>query len=172
MRFLSTSKTQEWIDTRFGSNHETRSTNQPGDDNSPEIQMVVTGLEPPRLISFLEDYVKALQSWNQCLVWVRDPGLGNADLNLYYQLRKSYGDHHLLEEAPGHLFVEHEIRDLRTLLLVCLVNAWDADIFPGDKYARGHISHDGWMSLRSRHEWVLQEVESIVKERQLPTRQC
>jgi hypothetical protein len=40
--------------------------------------------------------------------------------HLYYRLRQSYGDHRLIEEAPVHLFLEHETYDLISFLQIGL----------------------------------------------------
>jgi hypothetical protein len=166
VRFLTAEKTKE-VEMRFGSDGSVVPSGEPGAGEYHQIHGVLTGLEPPRLYYLIAEFVDALQSWDQCLVRIQDPGLGGADLNLYYRLRQSYGDHQLLEEAPGHLFLEHEARDLRTFILVCIMNTWDADILTDSGYARAHVSHDGWIGVGSKHESILQEFENGLKERGL-----
>jgi hypothetical protein len=48
------------------------------------------------------------------LVWMKEWDIWKSgeNLHLYYKLRQSYGDHRLLHEAPGHLFLKHEAEDL------------------------------------------------------------
>jgi hypothetical protein len=167
VRFLSLEKTKEWIERRFGSPPNTGPLVAPGEGDYHQVQAVVTGLEPPRLYYLIEEFVSALQSWDRCLVRIQDPGLGGADLNLYYRLRQSYGDYALLDEAPGHLFLDHETRDLRTFVAVCIMNAWDADLLPDSGYARAHLSHDGWVALGSPHDYIVDAFETRLKERAL-----
>jgi hypothetical protein len=169
VRFLSSKKTQDWIARRRAPGNALLTPGK-ADGESHELQFVVTGLEPPKLIALLNDFVAALQSWRQCLVVIHEIELGHDDPNLYYRLRSSYGDRRLLEEAPGHVFLQHERHDLRTFILVCIVNAWDADIMPDDNYAQGQVSHDGWLGLRSKHEHILQGLEKVVTELKLQTR--
>jgi hypothetical protein len=168
VRFLSPEKAKQWVQARLGTSENPATLDRPS--GYREIQFVITGLEPPRLISLVTQFLRVFETWLQCLMWIRDPGLGNSDLNLYYQLRSSYHDHELLEEAPGHLFLEHEVSAVRTFILVCILNAWDADILPDHDYVRGHVSHDGWLSLASKHDSILQQFEKIVVDLGLQTR--
>src|SRR5579871_2633032 len=49
------------------------------------------------------------------LLWITEWGIWPSSENhhLYYRLRQSYGDNRLLQEAPGHLFLEHETETWR-----------------------------------------------------------
>src|ERR1700676_3036622 len=48
------------------------------------------------------------------LLWITEWGIWPSSENwhLYYRLPQIYGDQRLLHEAPGHLFLEHELEDL------------------------------------------------------------
>src|SRR6266566_2493403 len=48
------------------------------------------------------------------LLWITEWGIWPSSENwhLYYRLRQTYSDQGLLDEAPGHLFLEHEVEDL------------------------------------------------------------
>ncbi|PYV75353.1 MAG: hypothetical protein DMG96_17480 [Acidobacteria bacterium] len=60
------------------------------------------------------------------LVWMTEWDIWQSgeNLHLYYKLRQSYGDHRLLHEAPGHLFLKHEAEDLASFLQVAMLNCW------------------------------------------------
>jgi hypothetical protein len=76
-----------------------------------------------------------LQPRSRCLLWVTKHGLFSSEnLHLYYRLRQGYGDHRLLDEAPGHLFLDFEEPDLVSLLEVCLLSGWDLWLVPELEY--------------------------------------
>ena len=61
------------------------------------------------------------------LLWITEWSIwpSSENLHLYYRLRHTYGDHRLLHEAPGHLFLEYESEDLATFLQVAMLNGWE-----------------------------------------------
>jgi hypothetical protein len=69
------------------------------------------------------------------------------NLQLYYRLRQSYGDHQLLEDAPGHLFLDYEAADLVSFLQVAVLCGWDAHVLPLGGYARAFVSHDEYVEF-------------------------
>lgn len=101
------------------------------------------------IMSFCQQLERALQPREQCLLWVTDWGIwrSSENLHLYYQLRQSYGDHRLLDEAPGHLFLDYESADLVTFLEVGLLSGWDMHLIPFVGYARAFVSHDEYVDF-------------------------
>ena len=95
-------------------------------------------------VAFCRALEQALQPRAQCLLWVTDWGVwrSSENLHLYYRLRQSYGDVRLLEEAPGHLFLDYEGADLVSFLQVGLLCGWDMHLIPAEGYARAFVSHD------------------------------
>jgi len=67
--------------------------------------------------------------------------------HLYYRLRQSYGDYRLLDDAPGHLFLNYEGQDLVSLLQVGIIGGWDIHLVPSRGYGRAFVSHDEWLEL-------------------------
>jgi hypothetical protein len=65
--------------------------------------------------------------------------------HLYYKLRHSYGDHRLLHEAPGHLFLAHEAEDLATFLQTAMLNGWGGYVLTGANYVNLFFSHDEYI---------------------------
>jgi hypothetical protein len=72
--------------------------------------------------------------------------------HLYYRLRQSYGDQRLINEAPGHLFLDFEASDLVTFLQVGILAGWDLHLVPSEGYARAFVSHDEWFALAFSNE--------------------
>jgi hypothetical protein len=68
---------------------------------------------------------KSLTFRQPALLWITEWRIwGPGNSHLYYKLRQSYGDQRLLEEAPGHLFLEHESEDLASFLQLSMLNGW------------------------------------------------
>ena len=101
------------------------------------------------LTGFCQHLERALQPREACLLWVTDWGIwrSSENLHLYYRLRQSYGDQRLLEEAPGHLFLDYEAADLVSFLQVGIVCGWDMHLIPLVGYARAFISHDEFVEF-------------------------
>jgi hypothetical protein len=47
-----------------------------------------------------------------------------------------------MDEAPGHLFLEHEEEDLASFLHIAMLFGWDAEIWPRVPYITAKLSHD------------------------------
>lgn len=117
----------------------------------------------PSYVAFCRAISNAIEPRFTCLLWIVQHGVWPSSENwhLYYRLRASYGDHRLLHDAPGHLFLDFEAADLVTFLQVTLASGWDAEILPQLAYggagnARVFISHDEFVLLAHRDESVLQ----------------
>lgn len=65
------------------------------------------------------------------------------NLHLYYTWRRSQGDHNLLEDAPGHVFLKHEMADLATLLQLAFLFGWGLSCAETDGERAFHVDHDG-----------------------------
>ena len=62
--------------------------------------------------------------------------------HLYYKLRQTYGDNRLLQEAPGHSFLEHEAEDLASFLQLSMLNGWGGYVLTEANYVNAFFSHD------------------------------
>ena len=94
---------------------------------------------------------RALDRWDECLLWARGWGVWGSgeDWPAYYSLRGAQAERRSLDKAPGHLFGTGE-RDLFvTFLTQVMENAWDADVLVAPRIKRIHVSHDEWLELRS-----------------------
>jgi hypothetical protein len=77
---------------------------------------------------------------------------------LYYRLRQSYGDHRLLPEAPGHLFLGFEVEDLTSFLQVCMLNGWGGFLLTEIDYVNVFFSHDEYIDFFAGEESNLEDV--------------
>jgi hypothetical protein len=119
------------------------------------------------MVYYVAGYLsKALTPRHMCLAWATDWDIDPSGENqhLYYRLRHSYGDLRLINEAPGHLFLEHEGADLATFLGISMLNGWDVHVLPelqygGAETARAFICHDEWFSLSHREAGTIREWE-------------
>jgi hypothetical protein len=94
------------------------------------------------------------------LLWVTEWGIWPSSENwhLYYKLRHTYGDHRLLHEAPGHLFLEHEAEDLTSFLQIAMLNGWGGYVLTGMNYVNAFFSHDEYIDFFSERDGNLDEV--------------
>jgi hypothetical protein len=93
-----------------------------------------------------------------CLLWIRETGIWEANLHLYYRLRESYGDGRLVEEAPGHQFLDYETEDLASFLQVSLLNGWGGFILTEYDYLNAFFSHDGFIDVFASHESTMKDL--------------
>ncbi|SNT25336.1 hypothetical protein SAMN05421770_106103 [Granulicella rosea] len=94
------------------------------------------------------------------LLWITEWGIWPSSENwrLYYKLRESYGDRQLLEDAPGHLFLEHETEDFASFLQLAIQNGWGGHIQPVAPYVTAFFSHDEYMDFYSNNKDILEEL--------------
>ena len=84
-----------------------------------------------------------------------------------YRLRQSDGDLLLMDEAPGHLFLDHETEDFATFLHVAMLFGWDAVLRPRAHYISGRLSHDGFVDLDSESPEQLMALQKVMEQAKL-----
>jgi hypothetical protein len=91
-------------------------------------------------------------TFGQCVLWITEYGIwpSSENMHLYYRLRNSYGDHRLLAEAPGHLFLSHENNELVTFLDFTIQFGWGAFLLGTGASVDITISHDEWIVIQSK----------------------
>jgi hypothetical protein len=105
-----------------------------------------------------------------CLLWMTEWAVwpSSENLHLYYRVRQSYGDQRLLHEAPGHLFLAHEVEDLTTFLHLSMLFGWGGFVLPQARYVRVFFSHDEFVELHADDaanlESVKQELSAFALE--------
>lgn len=85
-----------------------------------------------------------LEPRENCVLWVVKWGqwVNSENWHLYYRLRESYSDLKLLEEAPGHLFLQYEKPDLVSFLEVGILSGWKMHLMPTIGYGRAFVSEE------------------------------
>lgn len=97
------------------------------------------------------------------LLWITEWSIwpSSENLHLYYRLRQTYGDHRLLHEAPGHLFLEYETEDLATFLQVAMLNGWGGYMLTQAGYVNAFFSHDEYIDFFAEVDSCLEEVRKF-----------
>jgi hypothetical protein len=145
MQFLTVSECEAWLHGR--------SRSKPSVANSAHHARVPFAKEAYRLYWFARQISDSMMQDRQpCLVWVEEWDIWEQNLHLYYRLRQGYGDHRLLPEAPGHLFLGYEMEDLATLLQISMLNGWGGTILTHFDYLNAFFSHDEFVDLYSNDE--------------------
>jgi hypothetical protein len=113
-----------------------------------------------RLRWFSRLIVTSCETFDSCLLWPSGQGIWSSceNLHLYYRLRQTYGDHRLLSEAPGHLFLNYEFEDLATFTQLCLMFLWDTYLLTNLNYVSVLFSHDEFVEFRSKDETLLEPI--------------
>jgi hypothetical protein len=106
-----------------------------------------------------------------CLLFVTEWGIWPSSENwhLYYKLRRTYGDNRLLQEAPGHLFLEHEAEDLASFLHLCMLNGWGGYVLTEANYVNAFFSHDEFIDFFAEHAANLVDIRRVLGKGQPET---
>lgn len=106
---------------------------------------------PYRLLFFAQWIATSLTFREPALLWITEWGIwGAGNSHLYYKLRQGYGDHQLLHEAPGHLFLEHESEDLASFLQLSMMNGWGGYLLTQADYVNLFFSHDEYLNFYAK----------------------
>jgi hypothetical protein len=102
---------------------------------------------PGRIRYFASWIANSLTYRMPTLLWVTEWGIWPSSENwhLYYRLRQSYGDPKLLQEAPGHLFLDYETEDLASFLHLAMLNGWGGYVLTQANYVNLFFSHDEYI---------------------------
>jgi hypothetical protein len=116
--------------------------------------------EPHRMYRIAHWISQSLTYRQPVLVWMTEWGIWTSTENwhLYYKLRQGYEDRRLLQEAPGHLFLEHESEDLASFVQVAMLNGWGGYILTHANYVNAFFSHDEYIEFFDRQGNHLAEI--------------
>jgi hypothetical protein len=67
----------------------------------------------------------------------------------------------LLQEAPGHLFLEHEIEDFASFLQLAMLNGWGGYVLTQANYVNAFFSHDQFIDFHAALDENLEEVRKV-----------
>lgn len=124
------------------------------------IERVKFPPEPYRIFYVAHWMAAALNHRRPILLHITEWGIWPSSENwhLYYRLRQTYGDKRQLQEAPGHLFLEHETEDLASFLQLSMLNGWGGYFLTGANYVNAFFSHDEYIDFFAEHHENLTDV--------------
>jgi hypothetical protein len=127
---------------------------------SAHVERVIYPCKPHQIFFVAHWIASNLTYRTPTLLWLTEWGIWPSSENwhLYYRLRHSYADQHLLNEAPGHLFLEHEAEDLASFLQVAILNGWGGYVLPAANYVNAFFSHDEYIDFFADNEESLADV--------------
>ena len=112
-------------------------------------------------------YLSSLLSSNslcdsESLLWITQIEIWKSgeNLHLYYKLRQSYSDATLIKDKPGHLFLKHELEDLKSFLYLSLLFGWDCYLISSNDLLRVFFSHDEFIQLSSKDSELIKNINN------------
>ena len=157
MRFYTKEECERWLSDR--------KRQKPDVIPNGHVQRVGYPAEPYRIFYLAHWVASSVTHQMPTLLWITEWGIWPSSENwhLYYKLRQTYNDLRLLQEAPGHLFLEHEREDLASFLQVAMLNGWGGYVLAQADYVNAFFSHDEYIDFFARHDANLTSVrEEIV----------
>lgn len=154
MRFYTQSECEDWLS-----------------DKQRQLPNAIPGIhgarilfppKPHRFFYFAHWIAQSLSFREPVLLWTTEWGIWDSSENghLYYRLRQSYGDHRLLWEAPGHLFLGYETEDLTSFLQLAMLNGWGGYVLSQANYVNAFFSHDEYFDFFAQNV----DLEDFLKE--------
>ena len=158
MRFYTEQECEEWLAGRERV--------RPGTTPGILVERFCYPPTPGRILYYARWAASNITYRMPTLLWVTEWGVWASSENwhLYYKLRHSYGDRRLLQEAPGHLFLEYETEDLASFLQLAMLNGWGGYILTQADYVNAFFSHDEYIDFFSSNDGLLVEVREALAE--------
>ena len=160
MRFYTAQECEDWLSSR-----ERR---KPDAIECPFTEKVSYPPTPGRILYYARCIAGSLTYREPALLWITEWDIWDQNWHLYYKLRQSYNDHRLLEEAPGHLFLEYETEDLASFLQLAMMNGWGGYLLTSANYVNALFSHDEYIRFFAAEDSNLGEIREALKEKQSP----
>lgn len=157
MRFYMKKECEQWL--------QDRQRKKPSRSDALFTERVQYPPEPHGVFFIAHWIAASLTHRMPTLLWISDWGVwpGSENWHLYYKLRQSYGDQQLLEEAPGHLFLEHEAEDLASFLQLAILNGWDGYVLTHADYVNVFFSHDEYIEFFANNDSNLVEIRDALQ---------
>jgi hypothetical protein len=117
--------------------------------NTPEQDIIV------------ENFLLGIPEWNECLVVLTLLGVwpSNEDWPRFYNWRGRNGSKFSVYDAPGHLFYNEDIKELKELLTQVFECGWEGYMLLKSKESSVDIiifiSHDGWLEVNSNTNFTI-----------------
>lgn len=119
----------------------------------------------PHQVFFIAHWVASVLTYQRpVLLFVTEWGIWPSSENwhLYYKLRQNYGDNRLLNDAPGHLFLEHETEDLASFLQIAMLNGWGGYVLTEANYINAFFSHDEYIDFFAENSDNLADIRKAL----------
>jgi hypothetical protein len=155
MRFYTKDECEAWLRGRKRS--------KPDEDPALAVETLQYSRKSTQVYA-LSLWISTSLTYRQpALLWITEWGIWPSSENwhLYYKLRQSYGDHRLLHEAPGHLFLEHESEDLASFLQLAILNGWGGYFLAGSNHVNAFFSHDEYIDFYAERDESLNAIREI-----------
>jgi hypothetical protein len=156
MRFYTQPECEEWL----------RSRGRSKPDEAPGLvsERIAYPAEPYRFYFLARWIATELPFRSPTLLWITEWGIWPSSENwhLYHTLRESRGDHRLLHEAPGHLFLDYESEELASFLQISMLNGWDGYVLTGADYVNVFFSHDEFIDFYARRDTELDDIRKVL----------
>jgi len=141
MRFYTQQQCEEWLAARERV--------RPDRDSALAAERFEYPSEGYRLFPIASAIAHSVTYRQPILLWITEWGIWPSSENwqLYYKLRQTYGDFELLQDVPGHLFLEYESEDFSTFLQVAMLSGWGGFILTSANYVNAFFSHDEYIDF-------------------------
>ncbi len=120
----------------------------------------------PHHMYWMAHWIAAHLTFRQpVLLWITEWGIWPSSENwhLYYSLRQKNGDHRLLHEAPGHVFLEYEVEELASFLQIAMLNGWGGYVLSHANYVNAFFSHDEYVDFFGNLAEVRSEFKTALR---------
>ena len=157
MRFYTEKDCEQWLGVRQRT--------KPNRSSAAHTATVKYPSEPYRVFSIAHWIASSLTHRMPALLWISEWGIWPSSENwhVYYKLRQSYGDRQLLEEAPGHLFLQHEAEDLASFLQLAMLNGWGGYVLTQADFVNVFFSHDEYIEFFANEDGNLVKVRDVLQ---------
>lgn len=152
LRFCTAQECEAWLTER----HRQKPDLMPG----VHIERIEYPAEPYRMFFVAHWVATTLMHRRPVLLFITEWGVWPSSENwhLYYKLRQTYGDNRLLNDTPGHLFLEHEAEDLASFLQLSMLNGWGGYLLSEANYVNAFFSHDEYIDFFAERSENLADV--------------
>ncbi len=163
MRFYTRDECREWLSGR--------KRKLPDATTGASVERVSYPAEPYRVFSIAHWIATSLTHRQPVLLWITEWGIWPSSENwhLYYKLRQTHSDHRLLQDAPGHLFLEHEAEDLASFLQVAMLNGWGGYVLPHANFVNVFFSHDEYIDFFAERDGLLTDICKELRTKRNPS---
>lgn len=128
------------------------------------VRAPLSGMNWSKLHWFGGFLASTVEPFEECLLWVTLSGVWTSSENfhLFYRMRESYGERRPLTDAPGHLFLKHELADLATFIQLALLSGWDFYLLPNLDCAVAFVSHDEFFELQTDDREAVDRAKALL----------